>query len=338
MTPFDVLIVGAGWAGSVCAERLAAAGKRVLIIDRRDHIAGNAYDYTNDDGLLVHRYGAHVFHCQSAEVYDYVSRFTAWRPYVHRVLSNTSRGLVPVPINQTTLRAFDGDLDAAKAEIITPYTQKQWGPYADRLSAIVLARITTRENADDRYFTDPYQAMPKDGYTRLFARMLDHPNITIQLRTQHRDLPTDLARQVIYTGPIDEYFAYEHGRLPYRSARFVHTTQHGVTQAQPVGVVNYPAADVPFTRITEFKHLTGQTHRSTALAIEYPQADGDPYWPVPTAESASLYRLYDAKARQLRHVYFAGRLGSYRYLDQWQVIAQALKLSSRLLTEAPCAA
>ena len=344
----DYVIVGAGFAGSVCAERLAWAGHQVLVIDRRSHIGGNAYDEYDNAGILVHRYGAHVFHTNSREVWEYLSRFTAWRPYEHRVLSHVNGQLLPVPINQTTLESFGGDEHLARQALYEPYTRKQWGPvYADHLSSTVLARVKVRADREDRYFTDTYQAMPLYGYTRMFQRMLDSPQIRVWLEHDFGDLVagqwprTGLHElgdpEIIYTGPIDEYFGYRFGRLPYRSARFELCTL-AEERHQLVGVVNYPAADVPYTRVIEFKHLTGQEHPQTTIAYEYPQAAGEPYWPVPTAASAALYQRYEELARQTPRVHFVGRLGTYRYLDIHQVVAQALKLCATLTKEVPCPA
>lgn len=330
MDSVQYVIVGAGFAGSVCAERLASAGKRVLVIDKRAHIGGNAYDEYDEAGILVHRYGAHVFHTNSLAVVDYLSRFTEWRSYEHRVLSSVNGQLLPVPINQTTLDAFEGNEAAARRAMIEPYTRKQWGPHADDLAPTVLARIQTRANRDDRYFTDAFQAMPRDGYTALFARMLDHPHITVRLNTQYDAALARACADIIYTGPIDEFFGYRFGRLPYRSASFRFETLD-TEQHQPVGVVNYPSADVPYTRVAEFKHLTGQQHPKTTIAYETPQADGEPYWPVPTAASAALYRRYEELARATSGVHFVGRLARFAYLDMHQVVAQALKLSATLL-------
>lgn len=339
MERFDVLIVGAGWAGSVCAERLASAGKSVLVIDQRDHIGGNAYDEYDAHGILVSRYGAHIWHTNSPEVHAYVSRFTEWRPYEHRVLASVHGRLLPVPINQTTLDWFDGDEAAAKRVLYEPYTAKQWGPYAAHLAPTVLARVTPRAGTDDRYFTDTYQAMPTQGYTKLFQRMLAHPNIKILLKTNWRDveamLPLDpeterFNGQIVWTGPIDEFFDYRFGRLPYRSARFEYETL-AVERYQRTAVVNYPSADVGFTRVTEFKQLTGQVHQQTTLAYEYPCAKGEPFWPVPTAESAALYKQYEEHARTVPNVHFLGRLGTFQYYDQHQVVAQALKFTAQLL-------
>ena len=360
---FDYLIVGAGFAGSVLAERLAAGlDKRVLLIDRRPHIGGNAYDHHNDDGLLIHRYGPHIFHTNAQAVVDYLSRFTRWRPYEHRVLARVDEQLVPIPINRTTVNRLYGlDLDEAGvaaflkaraepvAEIRTSedvvvgavgrelyekffrgYTRKQWGLDPSDLDKSVTSRVPTRTNDDDRYFGDSFQAMPLHGYTRMFEAMLDHPNITIMLNADFRDVAREVQyRNLIFCGPVDEYFDHRFGKLPYRSLRFQHET---VAQEwfQPVGVVNYPGEDVPYTRITEYKHLTGQTHAKTSLTYEFPSAEGDPYYPVPKAENAELYRKYQALADATPNVHFVGRLATYRYYNMDQVVGQALALYARI--------
>jgi len=354
---FDFMIVGAGFAGSVLADRLAReAGMRVLICDVRPHIGGNAYDEYNDDGILIHRYGPHIFHTNSKEVFDYLSLFTAWRPYQHRVKAHVDGMLVPMPINLDTinmlyglnLTAFDVDdflksLAEPRDQICTSedvviskvgkelykkffqgYTRKQWGLDPSELDASVTARVPTRTNRDDRYFTDTYQAMPLHGYTRMFEKMLDHPNIKIMLNTDYREI-VDLIpyRAMIYTGPVDSFFDNCYGKLPYRSLEFVHET-HSVPIYQPAPVVNYPN-DNAYTRITEFKYLTGQEHAKTSIVYEYPQAEGDPYYPVPRPENALLYQKYKALADAMPNVYFVGRLATYKYYNMDQVVAQALK-------------
>src|SRR4051794_15906004 len=307
---FEYMIVGAGFAGSVAAERLAAAGKRVVVVDRRNHIGGNAYDHYNDGGILVHRYGPHIFHTNSAHVFAYLSRFTEWRDYEHRVLASLAGQLLPTPITLDTVnRLYALNLDPAGLQafferVAEPvertltsedvvvstvgrdlyekffrgYTRKQWGLDPSELDATVTARVPTRTSRDDRYFTDTYQAMPLHGYTRMFERMLAHPNIKVLLNTDYREVQ-DLVpyRELVYTGPVDEYFDFCYGTLPYRSLEFrFHTLD--TAQVQPVAVVNHPNQH-PYTRVTEFKHLTGQEHSRTTLVYEYPRADGDPYYP-----------------------------------------------------------
>jgi UDP-galactopyranose mutase len=363
---YDFLIVGAGFAGSVLAERLAnASGCRVLVCDSRPHIGGNAYDYCNEQGILVHKYGPHIFHTNSAEIFDYLSRFTEWREYEHRVLASVDGMLVPIPINLDTINKLYGlNLSSQQAKeffesIREPrnpirtsedvvinaigrelyekfyknYTKKQWGIDASELDASVTARVPTRTSRDDRYFTDTYQAMPKHGYTRLFERMLDHPNIQIALNADYKDIRREVKfRELIFTGPIDAFFDYRFGRLPYRSLHFRHET-HEVEQFQPAPVVNYPNGQ-PFTRITEFKYLTGQRHPQTAIVYEYPRAEGDPYYPIPRPENRQIYQKYEALAATLPDVHFVGRLATYRYYNMDQIVGQALttwnKIDARL--------
>ena len=364
---YDVLVVGAGFAGAIIAERLAAdMGQRVLVVDRRPHIAGNAYDHLNAAGLLIHRYGPHIFHTNSQMVFDYLSRFTRWRPYEHRVLAQTAAGLLPVPINRTTINQFYGmdlageEVDrflTAQAEPVAElrtsedvvvsrvgrplyeaffqgYTRKQWGVDPSALDKSVTARVPVRTNDDDRYFGDTHQAMPLHGYTAMFERILAHPSITVELGVDYEDVRRrGEFGHVVFTGPVDEYFSHRHGPLPYRSLRFDHQTLP-VAQHQPVGVVNYPALDVPYTRVTEYKHLTGQVHPQTAITFEYPSAEGDPYYPIPRAENAALYAKYEALADATPGVSFIGRLGTYRYYNMDQVAGQALALYARMAKRA----
>ncbi len=361
---FDYLIVGAGFAGSVLAERLASDGNKVLIVDRRPHIAGNAYDHYDDHGILVHKYGPHIFHTNSKEVFDYLSRFTEWRDYEHRVLAQVDGQLVPIPINRTTInKLYNLNLDeqgvadflASKAEQIDViktsedvvvstvgrelyemffqgYTRKQWGMDPSELDKCVTARIPTRTNTDDRYFTDSYQAMPLHGFTRMFENMLSHPNIKIMLNTDYREILRIIPhRKIIYTGPVDEFFNYRYGKLPYRSLEFKHETLDKEVH-QPVAVVNYPN-DNDYTRVTEFKQLTGQKHEKTSIVYEYSRAEGDPYYPIPKPENADIYNQYKALADALPNVYFVGRLATYKYYNMDQVVAQALTLFKHIKGE-----
>jgi UDP-galactopyranose mutase len=361
VTAFDYLIVGAGYAGSVLAERLArGSGKQVLLIDRRPHIGGNAYDCYDNAGILIHKYGPHIFHTNSREVFDYLSRFTEWRQYQHRVLAHVDGQLVPIPINLDTINKLYGlslnsfqveEFFASRAEKIEQvrtsedvvvskvgrelyekffrgYTRKQWGLDPSELDAQVTARVPTRTNRDDRYFTDTYQAMPKRGFTRMFENMLDHPNIHVLLNTDYRHVRHLIPhKEVIFCGPVDEFFDYRFGKLPYRCLEFRHETLN-CAQHQPVAVVNYPN-DNPYTRVTEFKHLTGQEHSKTSIVYEYPKADGDEYYPIPRRENAELYHKYQELAEQAG-VHFVGRLATYKYYNMDQVVAQALTLYAKL--------
>jgi UDP-galactopyranose mutase len=366
---YDFVIVGAGFAGSVMAERLASAGQRVLIIDRRPHIGGNAFDYYDEAGILVHKYGPHIFHTNSQDIWAYLSKFTAWRPYEHRVLADVDGKRVPIPINRTTLnQIFDLDLrterDAeeflkSRAQKIDDirtsedvvlatvgkelyemffrgYSEKQWGLDPSELDKSVTARIPTRYDTDDRYFTDRFQAMPELGYTEMFRKILDHPNISIALSTAFKDVETELGfDHLIYTGSIDEYYGFSEGKLPYRSIIFEHRTLER-TEFQSVGTVNYPSARKAYTRITEFKHLTGQSNDKTSVVFEFPTSDGDPYYPIPRPENASLYKRYEALAAGEDSVTFIGRLATYRYYNMDQVVGQALASFRRLCESGRC--
>lgn len=356
MEMFDYLVVGAGFSGSVIAERLAAgSGKQVLLVDRRPHIGGNAYDHYNESGILVHKYGPHIFHANSKDIVDYLGRFTSWREYQHKVLASVDGQLVPIPINLDTVNKLYGlNLNAFQMEeflnsraekreavrtaedvvlskvgrelyekFFRGYTRKQWGIDPSQLDAQVTARVPTRTNRDDRYFNDAYQVMPRHGFTRMFENMLDHPNVKILLNADYRDLKDVIPyRELIFTGPIDEYFNYRFGKLPYRSLEFKHETLNQ-TQFQPVAVVNYPN-DYAFTRITEFKHLTGQEHAKTSIVYEFPHDEGDPYYPIPRAENAEVYKQYQALADSTPGIHFVGRLATYKYYNMDQCVAQAL--------------
>ncbi|RXF74314.1 UDP-galactopyranose mutase [Hansschlegelia zhihuaiae] len=365
---YDWLIVGAGFAGSVLAERIASErDQSVLIIDRRPHIGGNAYDRHDDAGVLMHQYGPHIFHTNSDAIFDHLSKFTEWRPYEHRVLGRIDDKLVPIPINRTTINAlYDLDLktdEEAQAfldsraepveEIRTSedvvvskigrelyekffrgYTTKQWGLDPSELDKSVTSRVPTRTNTDDRYFTDTHQFMPKHGYTRMFERMLDHPNIKIMLNADYREIRDEIPhRRLIFTGPIDEFFDFRFGRLPYRSLKFKHVTLDQ-EQYQPVGTVNYPMTE-DYTRISEYKHLTGQEHHKTTITYEYPSATGDPYYPIPRPENQALYKKYQALAMETENVHFVGRLATYRYYNMDQVVGQALAEFRRIQETVP---
>ena len=361
---YDYLIVGAGFAGSILAERLASQhGARVLLIDRRPHIGGNAYDEKNSDGILYHKYGPHIFHTNSEQVVEYLSQFTKWRPYEHRVLAQARGQLVPIPINRTTLNMlFDAKLEsdedaaaflAARAEPVEDiqtsedvvinaigrelyelffrgYTRKQWDLDPSQLDKQVTSRIPTRTNTDDRYFTDSFQAMPLDGYTAMFEKMLDNPLIEIRTGVDFRDVRDEVeAGHIVYTGPIDEYFDFCFGKLPYRSLKFDHKTIE-LERYQPVGTVNYPSPDVPYTRISEYKHLTGQQAPRTTITYEYPSAEGDPYYPIPREENQLLFKRYEALADATEGVTFVGRLATYRYYNMDQIVGQALAMFRRI--------
>lgn len=358
-----ILVVGAGFAGATVARELADHGIPVKLIERRHHIGGNAFDETDAHGLLVHRYGPHIFHTNAERIVHHLSRFTDWRPYEHRVLAEVDGQLLPIPINRTTINRLYGlDLDEAgvaayldsvrvpvehprtSEEVVLGsvghdlcekffrgYTCKQWGLDLSELAAGVAARIPTRYDDDDRYFTDTHQAMPAAGYTEMFRRMLDHPLICVELGVDYlagRSL--NPARHVVYTGPIDAFFNHCHGPLPYRSLRFEHEHLAGTAQYQPVGTVNYPNTR-DYTRITEFKHLTGQQAAGTSIVREYPQAEGDPYYPVPRPANEALYRRYREMADARDDVSFVGRLAEYRYYNMDQAVGAALATARHLI-------
>ena len=360
---FDYLIVGAGFAGSVLAERLARGSrKKVLICDKRNHIGGNAYDHYNEAGILVHKYGPHIFHTNSRDVFEYLSRFTEWRPYQHRVRASVDGQIVPIPINLDTINSLYG-LNLTSFEVaqffknvaepceqvktsedvvvstvgrelyekfFRNYTRKQWGLDPSELDSSVTSRVPTRTNRDDRYFTDTYQAMPLHGYTRLFENMLDHPNIKVMLNCDYREIERDIPfKEMIYTGPVDSYFDYRYGKLPYRSLTFKHET-HDTALYQPAPVINYPNEQL-YTRVTEFKYLTGQEHAKTSIVFEYPQSEGDPYYPVPQKENAELYQKYKALADETPNVHFVGRLATYKYYNMDQIVAQALTVYAKMV-------
>lgn len=359
---YDWLIVGAGFTGSVLAERLASQlDQTVLLVDQRPQIGGNAYDRLDEAGLLVHVHGPHVFHTNARAVFDYLSAFTAWRAYEHRVLAEVDGMLLPVPINVTTVNRLyrlnlrAEELAAYLAEHVEPiaspanfedellarfgrniyekffrgYTRKQWGLEPAQLDRSLAARIPLRASDDDRYFTDAFQCMPAEGFTRLFENMLRHPNISVMTSTSFQSVRDCVRyRRLIYTGPIDEYFGFSLGHLPYRSLRFEHRTLDRPS-FQAAAVVNYPQSG-RYTRITEHKKLTGQSHPKTTVTYEYPTDAGEAYYPIPRPENAALFKRYQALAKQQDNVWFVGRLATYQYLNMDQAVGQALATFKRI--------
>src|SRR5205807_4027328 len=355
---------------------MAAVGRqRILVIDRRDHIAGNAYDYYDEHGVLCHRYGPHIFHTKSEKVVAYLSRFTDWRPYEHRVLARVDGMLVPMPINRTTVNELYGlDLQAeedmerflrTRAEAVDyirtsedvvvakvgrelyvrffrGYARKQWQRDPAELHSSVCARIPIRTNVDDRYFTDSFQKIPVDGYTAMFERILDHPLIDVGVGTDYWDVKDEIDYgRLVYTGPIDAFFGRRFGALPYRSLEWELRTEPTPDGGylQPAGSINEPSEDVPYTRTTEFRHITGQIpHDYTTLAVEFPRSEGDPYYPIPNDETRALYKRYEALAAELPDVTFVGRLARYQYLNMDQVAGQALSTAEKLLASLSAAA
>ena len=365
MDIFDFLVVGAGFSGAVCAQKLAEAGNSVLVIDRRSHTGGNAYDYKDEYGVLIHPYGPHIFHTNSDKIFSYLSRFTNWRPYEHRVLANLEESLYPFPINRTTInKLYNLDLDEVQvaqylasvrehretiktsedlvlnavgpdlcSKFYRGYTRKQWGLDLSELSAGVAARIPIRHDDDDRYFTDKFQFMPANGYSALFDRLLSEPGINVQTSTSLEEIKGRVQwSHMIYTGPIDAFFNFQFGKLPYRSLRFEHEHIASKNNFQSVGTINYPN-DHDYTRITEFKHLTGQECPGTSIVKEYPQDAGDPYYPIPRALNEALFQRYKALADNTKNVTFVGRLAEYRYYNMDQVVGAALVASDKLLSQ-----
>jgi UDP-galactopyranose mutase len=366
----DLVVVGAGFSGAVIAERAARLlSWKVLVVEQRGHVAGNAHDDLDQHGVMIHSYGPHIFHTNSEKVWSYLSAFTEWRPYVHRVCARIDDQLVPLPINLTSLTqlfpqerarsvtaALLGEygfgssvpvlrlmksrnpvLRHAAAElrdrVYAAYTMKQWELRPEELDPSVTGRVPIRVDYDDRYFTDRFQGMPRDGYTSLVQQILAHPNIEVVLGTDFHEIACNLRyRRLVYTGPIDRFFDYRHGALPYRSLRF-DLRHHAVDRVQETGVVTYPD-DRPYTRSCEFKILTGRESRGTTVSYEYPQphvpGETTPYYPIPMPETRARYQRYAEDARGVDNVLFCGRLGSYQYLNMDQAVAQALKTSCLL--------
>lgn len=364
-----VLVVGAGFTGAVIAERVASeSGHTVVVVDRRDHIAGNAYDHRDAFGVQVHRYGPHIFHTNSADVFDYLSQFTAWRPYEHRVKAMVDDRFVPLPINLTSLELLFGAREAGElaallqqefgAETNVPilrmrqsrspevrklsdflyekvflnYSLKHWGRSPEELDPSVSARVPIRLSRDERYFLDRYQGMPTPGYTELVGRILDHPRIEVRLATSYLSAIGDGRFDlVVFTGPIDEYFDRRHGALPYRNIQFDLRSERSVDPVQPAGTLNFPtpAGDHAYTRVTEYRILTGQDDvETTTRSYEFPQpyirGENEPCYPIPQADNRALFRRYRDDARKLKTVVFAGRLGDYAYYNMDQAVARGL--------------
>lgn len=362
----DIVIIGAGISGATLAERFASAGKKVLVIEKRDHIGGNCYDYYNEHGILVSKYGAHLFHTNYEKVWKYVNRFAKWYPYEHRVLAKVDGQLVPVPVNITTVNQLLGEHITTEAEMIRwlkkhqvhnsqprngkeaaearvgkvlyekifkNYTKKQWDKYPEELDASVTNRIPVRTNFDDRYFSDKYQALPEGGYTKLFERMLKHKNIKVLLNTDYFDLRDQLEgyEKLFYTGPIDQFFDFKYSvkrKLEYRSINFVHET-YNREYYQENSVINYPNEE-RFTRIVEYKHITGQKHPKTTIVKEYTTDEGEPYYPVPNPDNQAIYDAYKKEADKLEDIYFVGRLANYKYFNMDEAFKNALDLFAKL--------
>ena len=365
---YDIVVVGAGISGAVIARKYASQlNKKVLVIDKRDHIAGNCYDYYNEDGVLISKYGAHLFHTKYPDVWEFVTQFSNWYPYEHRVLSYVDGILVPVPVNLTTInKLFNLDLKTPEDKIkwaqencekfenpknseeaslnvvgkvlyekmFKNYTKKQWDMYPAELEASVMQRLPIRDNFDDRYFDDPIQSLPEKGYTEMFKNILDHPNIEVRLNCNYSDIAEELGgdySKLFFTGPIDQFFAEKFGKLQYRSLKFEFET-YDQEFFQSNSVINYPAEEIPYTRIVEYKHFTKQKHPKTTISKEYSTWEGEPYYPVPNQANRDIYAKYQEHAQKLEEkgIYFVGRLANYKYFNMDQAFKNALDLFDKL--------
>ena len=357
---YDYLIVGAGFAGSVMAERLASQlDKKVLVVEKRSHIAGNAYDEYDEQGILIHRYGPHIFHTNSKEVFDYLSQFTEWISYEHKVLAKIGDELYPIPINRVTINKLYGLNLTTDEEVkdyletvrekrfpilnsediivnqvgkdlfekfFRHYTKKQWNLEPSELSPSVCGRIPVRANDDCRYFTDKFQFMPKDGYTKMFERMLNNKNIEVILNKDYKTIfDSTKFDKMIYTGPIDYFFDYKFGKLPYRSIKFEFKNLIQ-KQYQETAQINYVDDSANFTRVIEHKLLSLQNSDTTTVSFEYPQQDGEPFYPIPTEKNRHRYLQYKSDTLKLINVIFCGRLAEYQYYNMDQVVANTLKI------------
>lgn len=367
MKQVDILIIGAGISGSVLAERYASIGKKVLIIEKRNHIAGNCYDYIDENNILVSKYGAHLFHTNEESVWKYVNQFSKWYPWEHKVIARVDDKTVPIPVNITTVNILFGTdiiseqqmkswLEENRKPIEKPangeeavlnrvgsvlyekmfkhYTKKQWDKYPAELDASVLDRIPVRYNYDDRYFSDTYQALPKGGYTQLFENIVKHPNIEILLNTDYFDVKEQYTgyEKLFYTGPVDRFFDFKHSlteKLEYRSINFVSETID-TEFFQENSVVNYPGTEVDFTRIIEYKHFGNQKSEKTTVVREYTVDEGEPYYPVPNPRNGEIYKKYKDEAEKLLDVHFVGRLANYKYFNMDQAFKNALDLFDSL--------
>lgn len=367
MKEIDILIIGAGISGAVLAERYASIGKKVLIVEKRNHIAGNCYDYIDQNGILVSKYGAHLFHTNDEAVWNYVNRFSQWYTWEHTVVARVDDKTVPIPVNITTVNELFGInisteqemknwLEENRTPIEKPangeeavlnrvgpvlyekmfkhYTKKQWDKYPAELDASVLERIPVRDNFDNRYFTDTFQALPKGGYTQLFENILQHSNIEIVLDTDYFDIKEKYIsyEKLFYTGPVDRFFEFKHSlteKLEYRSINFVSETID-TAYFQENSVVNYPGTEVDFTRIIEYKHFGNQQSDKTTVVREFTVDEGEPYYPVPNQRNQEIYAKYKIEAEKLIDIHFVGRLANYKYFNMDQAFKNALDLFEKL--------
>jgi UDP-galactopyranose mutase len=366
---FDVIVIGAGLSGCVIAERFANAQKKVLILEKRDHIGGNCYDYIDDNGILINKYGAHIFHTNSEEVWTYVNSFDNWSRWEHSVVGFVDNKHIPIPVNITTVNMLcnenlqnENEMDdwlkkvqikydhiengeqltksrvgeTLYTKIFKDYTYKQWNKYPEELKPEVLSRIPIKNNFDTRYFSDKYQALPEKGYTEFFKKLIDSNNITVELNVNFLDIRDNISpdKTIIYTGPIDNYFANAYEKLEYRSINFVHESHKNMNYYQTNSVVNYPERTEKFTRIVEYKHFLNQISPHTTIVKEYTTDNGDPYYPVLNERNLALYEKYKIladKEMEEKNIHFVGRLANYKYFNMDQAISNALDYYNSVL-------
>lgn len=362
---YEYVIVGAGFAGAVIAERIAnVLNKKVLVLESRGHIGGNVFDELKN-GILIHRYGPHIFHTNSRTVFEYLSRFTDWIFYEHKVVAKSGDEYYPIPVNRITVNKLFGrnfktcyevkkfyesirekqkEIKNSEHKIVDQagyyiyekfyreYTKKQWGIYADQLTPQICGRVPLRTNDDCRYFTDKYQFMPKNGYTAMFNKMLSNSNIEVQLIAEYEKKLHSMSNfKLIYTGPIDGFFDYDLGRLQYRSVDFKFVMKN-VESYQEAPVINYVDASPKYTRITEYKKITGQVNKKvTVISREYGNYKGDPYYPVINSRNIKMYMKYKKLAEKMNDVFFVGRLAEFKYYNMDQVVARSLMFFNKVI-------
>lgn len=377
---YDYIIIGSGFAGAVVAQKMAEKGKKVLILEKRDYIGGNCYDENDEHGILIHKYGPHIFHTNSKEVYDYLSKYTKWYDYSHEVVANLNGNFIPVPFNLNTLKIVYGEEKAQKLReklidqygygtrvpilklrentdediraiadfvyenIFLKYTMKQWGQTPEQIDPEVTGRVPVLISEDNRYFQDKYQGMPLEGFTLLFKNMLSQEGITVRLNTDAKQVLSfkedgiyfeddKFEGKIVYTGPIDELFDCKYGRLPYRTLRF-DMTYLAEEDYQPKAVVNYTVSE-DFTRITEFKKLTGQKAEGTTIMKEYPlaytgKAGEIPYYAISSEDNINMYNKYVELIKKYDNMYLLGRLAEYKYYNIDGIVEKALNLAKEL--------
>ncbi|RLG11706.1 UDP-galactopyranose mutase [Candidatus Pacearchaeota archaeon] len=364
-----ILIIGSGITGITLAERFASKGNKVLIIEKRNHIGGNCYDFKDENGIIVHKYGPHIFHTSYKEIWDYLSEFTEWIPYQHKVLGFIDGKFVPIPFNLNSLyelmplklaerleeklinnfgynkktpilelrKTDDKDLkflaDLIYEKVFLHYTEKQWGIKPEEIDPSVTARVPVVISRDDRYFQDKYQGIPKNSYTKMFEKMLKNKNIEIWLNTDYQKVRNKIKYDIMfYTGPIDEFFDYKFGKLDYRCLKIKFKTLNKESY-QPASVVNYPDLKYPFTRITEFKKLTQQRHKKTTIGKEFPRNEGLVAWPFLDKKNKTTFKKYWQEAGKLKkkNIYFAGRLAEYKYYNMDDAIKNSLDLFNKII-------